>query len=172
MLSLKMSAAALATTCLVAGVHAQVPTAVAPALVLDAFESIGSVADVEAPQNNGAVVRKIYTVPAGRAFRLTDLSVDTRNANSTTNPCFFEVWRGTETQPVALAWSRMRVFASATYDRSWVTGPQFNPGDTLWVIGRFDPFNIGLRICSRVDPNLPSELRYALRGYLVRQPGH
>lgn len=113
--------------------------------------------------------RRLYTVPANRTFRLTDLGVDTRNANTSPNPCFFEVWRGTETQPVSIAWTRARIFGTATYDRTWVTGPQFNAGESLWIIGRFDPLNAGLRICSRNDPNAPSELRYALRGYLTRQ---
>ena len=148
----------------------QVPSVISPGFVVDAFESIGSIPDVDGVNNNGAVARKLYTVPMGRIFRLTDLSVDPRNANSSPNPCFFEVWRGTDTAPTALAWSRVRVFNSASYDRSWVTGPQFAAGEALWVIGRFDPLNTGLRICTRNDPNIATELRFALRGYLVRLP--
>jgi hypothetical protein len=148
---------------------AQVASTIAPGLAVDAAESIGSLSDLEALQNGGAVARKLYTVPAGRAFRLTDLGVDPRNAQTTVNPCFFEVWRGNDTAPTALAWVRMRITSEATYDRSWLTGPQFNAGESVWVIGRFDPLNTGTRLCTRGDPNLPTELRYALRGYLLRQ---
>jgi hypothetical protein len=147
---------------------AQVPSVIAPGFVVDAFESIGVVPDSEGGNTSGAVARKVYTVPAGRAFRLTDLSVDPRNASTAINPCFFELWRGNDTQPLTLAWSRVRVFGTATYDRSWVTGPQFNAGEALWVIGRFDPFNANLRMCTRFDQNSEAQLRYALRGYLVR----
>jgi hypothetical protein len=151
------------------GVGAQVPSVVSPGFAVDAMESIGSIADVGVSTPDGGVFIKALTVPAGRAFRLTDLTVDTRNANTNPNPCFFEIWRGTDAAPVARAWQRARVFGSATYDRSWITGPQFNAGEVVWLGGRFDPLNAGLRICSRADVNLPTELRYALRGYLVRQ---
>lgn len=150
------------------GAPAQVPSVISPGVAVDSFESIAAIPDLEAVQGNGAVVRKLYTVPTGRTFRLTDLSVDPRNALTAQNPCFFEVWRGNDTAPTALAWSRMRIFTTATYDRSWVSGPQFAAGETLWVIARFDPLNVGLRICTRSDPNTPTELRYALRGYLLR----
>ena len=152
-----------------AGTSAQVPSVISPGFVVDSFESIAALQDVDAIQTGGTVARRVYTVPAGRAFRLTDLSVDTRAANTSPNPCFFEVWRGTDVAPATLAWSRVRVFNTATYDRSWVTGPEFAAGESVWLIGRFDPLNAGLRICTRNDVNTPSEVRYALRGYLVRQ---
>lgn len=149
---------------------AQVPSVVSPGLAVDAMESIGSLADTGAdPQ--GGVAFKALTVPAGRTFRLTDLSVDPRNANTSANPCFFELWRGTDTAPTARAWSRVRVNSSATYDRSWITGPQFAAGEVVWLVGRFDPLNAGLGICTRINPAIPTELRYALRGYLLRSFG-
>lgn len=146
----------------------QVPSVVSPGFALDTVESIDTIFDLGAASPDGSVGKKVYTVPAGRAFRLTDLSVDPRNANTSANPCFFELWRGTEAGPTQRAWSRVRIFGSSTYDRSWITGPQFGPGEVVWIIARFDPFNAGLRICTRTDPNIATELRYALRGYLVR----
>lgn len=169
MLSKKLLAAMAASLCS-SIVLAQVPTAASPSVAVDTFESIGTLQDLDAfTTGSGQVARRVYTVPPGRVARLTDLSVDPRNANTTVNPCFFEVWRGNDVAATSLAWTRARIFSTATYDRSWVTGPQFNAGESIWIVGRFDPLNAGLRICSRNDTTLPSELRYGLRGYVARQ---
>lgn len=153
-----------------AGAHAQVPLTFAPGFVVDTAESIGVISDNNASPVDGGVALLAYTVPAGRSFHLTDLSVDPRNANTSVNPCFFEVWRGDGVRPLALAWSRTRIFSSGTYDRSWVTGPEFAAGESVWVIGRFDRSpGATLRLCTRATVEVDTQLRYALRGYVVRR---
>lgn len=156
----------LSASCLAS---AQVPTVPSAAIVVDTWESIGAMNDLDVFTTGlFQVVRKVYTVPAGRVARLTDMSVDPRNANTSPNPCFFEIWRGNDTQPLAQAWNRVRIFSTSSYDRTWVTPPQFSAGESIWVIGRFDPNNTGIRLCARNDPAQPTELRWALRGYVAR----
>ena len=144
---------------------AQVPVVNSP---VEALESIANIQDTDALAGSGAVVRKLFAVPAARFYRVTDVTVDLRRVNSSAHPCFFEIWRGNDTQPLSLAWQRARIFTSATYDRSFVTGPQFGPGEVVWVIARMDPLATGLRTCVRDDPAITSEMRYALRGYLTK----
>lgn len=146
---------------------AQAAASAHTAAVIDSFESISVASDAAVTPANGSVAIKVLTVPATLNYRLTDLSVDPRNANTDINPCFFEVWRGDENAPKSLAWSRVRIYSNATYDRSWVTGLQFEAGETLWVVARFDPMNTGLGLCSRRNINAAAELRYALRGQVL-----
>ena len=115
-------------------------------------------------------MQRALTVPAGHTFRLSDLSLITRRANTNTQPCIVEIWRGTEAAPTAQAWSRIKISSDNTYDRSWQMPLTFAAGEAVWVKAFFDPFNLGLRICMRADPNAPAEVGYALRGYLL--PSH
>lgn len=149
----------------------QVPVVISPGVVSEPIETIGYVGDAGVQTGLG-VYKQVLTVPAGRSFRLTDLSLITRRANTSLQPCLAEIWRGTDTTPAAQVWSRVKFVSSETYDRSWQTPPTFAAGETVWVKAYFDPFNIGLRICMRTDPNVEAEIGYAIRGYLVRTHGH
>ena len=151
--------------------QAQVPVVLAPGVVTEPLEAIGYVGDAGVQTGLG-VYQKALTVPQGRVFRLTDLSLITRRASTSAQPCLVEVWRGTETTPSAQVWSRIKLVSNETYDRSWQTPPTFASGETVWVKAYFDPFNIGLRICMRTDPNSVAEIGYAIRGYLVRTHGN
>lgn len=148
------------------GAAAQVPVIIAPGIATDPMESIGSIADANLVGN--AAIKKLLTVPANRTFRLTDLSLGTRFANTQSNPCIVEVLRGTETGPTALAWSRVKLQSTSTYDRSWQSPPIFAAGEVVWLRAFFDPFNLGARLCARTEMNTQSEVTYALRGYLTR----
>jgi hypothetical protein len=149
---------------------AQVPVVVAPGFATDPMEAIGSVGDANVQTGLGTY-KKLLTVPAGRNFRLTDLSLVTRRANTSTQPCVVELYRGNDTAPTAPVWSRIKLTSLETYDRSWNTPPSFAAGESVWIRAFFDPFNAGLRLCSRVDINNESEILYAVRGYLVRTHG-
>jgi len=143
------------------GVEAQMPSAVG-----EPVEAIGVVADGGLPGTG--VNKKLLTVPPGQVFRLTDLSLVTRRADTGPSACIVEIHRGTESGPTSLAWTRVKLLNSETYDRTWQTAPSFGPGEVVWVKAFFDPFNTGLRICVRLIPNFEAEIHYALRGYLSR----
>lgn len=149
---------------------AQVPVTIAPGVMADPLEAIGSVGDGGQPGTG--VLQKVLVVPAGRTFRLTDMSLVTRRADTGPSPCIIELHRGTEAGPTAVAWSRVKVLNTETYDRSWQTAPTFGPGEVVWLRVFFDPFNAGLRLCVRVNPNAEAEVGYAVRGYLARSHGH
>jgi hypothetical protein len=148
------------------GAAAQVPVVVSPGVAGEAVESIGAIGDAGLP-GTGAV-KKLLTVPAHRSFRLTDLSLGTRLANTNSDTCIVEVLRGTEAGPVDLAWSRVKLVSNGTYDRSWQSPPTFAAGEVVWLRAYFDPFNTGARLCTRTDPNRESQVTYAVRGYLAR----
>jgi hypothetical protein len=149
----------------------QVPVVLSPGVASDPIEAIGYVGDAGVQTGLG-VYKKALTVPEGRSFRMTDLSLITRRANTNLQPCLAEIWRGTDTTPTSQVWSRIKFVSNETYDRSWQTAPTFAAGETVWVKAYFDPFNVGLRICMRTDPNVEAEIGYAIRGYLVRAHGH
>ncbi|HZA96859.1 MAG TPA: hypothetical protein VE421_12035 [Burkholderiaceae bacterium] len=151
------------------GAAAQVPVIISPGIAGDPMEAIGSIGDAGLP-GTGAL-KKLLTVPANRIFRLTDLSLGTRFANTSANTCIVEVVRGTETGPTQLAWSRVKLSSGSTYDRSWHTPPTFAAGEVIWLRAFFDPFETGVRLCARTDVTRQSEVTYALRGYLTRA-GH
>lgn len=151
------------------GVVAKGPVVLTPEVASDPLEAMGYVNDAGVQTGLG-VYQKVLTVPAGRSFRLTDLSLVTRRANTSTQPCLVEIWRGSDAAPTAQAWSRIKIVSMETYDRSWQTPLTFAAGETVWVKAYFDPFNIGLRICMRTDPNNFAEVGYALRGYLLQTP--
>jgi hypothetical protein len=161
--------AALGALALSLPLAAQVPVTVAPGVMGDAWEAIGSVGD--AGQPGTGVLRKLLVVPPGRSLRLTDLSLVTRRADSGPSPCIVELLRGTDAGPTAAAWSRVKINDRDSYDRSWHTAPSFGPGEAIWLRASFDPFNTGLRLCVRANPNTEAEVVYALRGYLVRSHG-
>jgi hypothetical protein len=150
--------------------RAQIPVTLAPQIVTDSMEAIGSVAD--AGQPGTGVLRKLLIVPAGRSFRLTDLSLVTRRASTAPSPCIVEIFRGTEAMPTEAAWSRIKILDTETYDRSWNSPPTFGPGEVVWLRAYFDPFNTGLRLCVRATPNVEAEVVYAVRGYLTRTHGN
>ncbi len=150
---------------------AQIPVVVAPGIAMEPMEAIGFVGDANIQTGLGTY-KKLLTVPAGRTFRLTDLSLITRRANTSTQPCIVELWRGNDTAATAPVWSRIKLTSLETYDRAWNTPPTFAAGESVWIRAVFDPFNAGLRLCSRTDPNTESEINYAVRGYLVRAHGN
>ncbi len=154
------------------GAAAQVPVIISPGVAGDSMESIGAISDANLPGTGAGVVKKLLTVPPNRTFRLTDLSLGTRFANTASNPCIVEVLRGTETGPTELAWSRVKLLSSSTYDRSWQSPPTFAAGEVVWLRAFFDPFNNGVRLCVRTDMNTQSSITYALRGYLTRAGHH
>jgi hypothetical protein len=170
---MKLNAVVFAATLAVLGgkAWAQVPVIVSPGIATDPLEAIGFVGDAGIQTALGAY-KKLLTVPAGRTFRLTDLSLITRRANTSTQPCIVELWRGTDAAPTAAVWSRIKLTSLETYDRSWQTPPSFAAGEAVWIRAFFDPFNTGLRLCWRTDPNSEAEINYAVRGYLVRAHGN
>ena len=153
-----------------ASASAQIPVTIAPGIMADTMEAIGFIPD--AGQPGTGVLRKLLTVPPGRTFRLTDLSLVTRRASTAPSPCIVEVMRGTDAGPTELAWSRVKILDVETYDRSWNSPPTFGPGEALWLRAYFDPFNTNLRLCVRADPNTEALVFYAVRGYVTRTNGH
>jgi hypothetical protein len=141
---------------------AQVPVVISPGIVGEPAEAIGLVTDANLP-GTGAL-KKLFTVPAGRVFRLTDLSLTTRRADTGPSPCIVEILRGTEAGPTTLAWSRVKILDNETYDRSWQSPPTFAAGEVVWLRAFFDPFNTNLRLCVRANVNTESEIVYGLRG--------
>ena len=145
------------------GAAAQVPVVISPGVAGEPVESIGAIGDANLP-GTGAI-KKLLTVPAHRSFRLTDLSLGTRLANTNSDTCIVEVLRGTEAGPTELAWSRVKLVSNATYDRSWQSPPTFAAREVVWLRAFFDPFNAGVRLCIRTDVNRESQVTYAVRGY-------
>jgi hypothetical protein len=154
--------------------RAQMPSIQMPATIVGSIEVISNISDVVDPVTNTiqdptvvtGTYRLVYTVPAGRVLRLTDLGLTTARANMEF-PCIMEIWRGTPDGPTGRAWSRIKVFGNQTYDRSWISGPGFAAGSSIWV--RFF-WGAAEGLCDRSNSAVPAELRFALRGYLFTVP--
>jgi hypothetical protein len=123
------------------------------------------------PSLAGSFIKKIYTVPAGVNFRLTDMTSTTRRANTTVGPCNFELWIGTDTVPTAFVYTLIKLYSESVWDRSWISGIQIPPGASLWMVvyTGAGPNSPGFPTnCVRADPSQPLAVRYGVRGYLYR----
>jgi hypothetical protein len=146
-----------------------------PATIVGSVEIITNVTDVVDVNTNTiqdpffatGTFRRVYTVPAGRVLRLTDIGATTAQADTSVFSCIFEIWRGDDNGPTARAWSRVKIASPDTYDRSWVSGPPFGGGTSVWMRLLWGPAD---RLCQRFNPGIPLEIRFALRGYLFTVP--
>lgn len=123
------------------------------------------------PSLAGSFVRKLYTVPAGTNFRLTDMTATTRRANTKVGPCQFELWIGTDTVPTAFMYTLIKLYSETVWDRSWISGIQVPAGASLWLVvyTGAGPNSPGfLNNCVREDPAQALGVRYGVRGYLFR----
>lgn len=173
MLTLKL-AFAVGLVTLAMSARSQTVSIQMPATIVGSIEVITNISDavdsstntIQDPSVTTGTYRLVYTVPSGRVLRLTDLGLTTARAN-TGFACIMEIWRGTPEGPTGRAWSRIKVYSDQTYDRSWISGPGFAGGTSVWV--RFI-WGAAERLCDRFDPAVPTELRFALRGYLFTVP--
>ena len=158
---------------------AQTVTIPVPGLIKGTVGANGRVEDV--PENRwlnpsdpsiaGSLIKKVYTVPAGVSFRLTDMTATTRRANTTAGPCNFELWTGNDTAPTTLVYTTIKLYTDTVWDRSWISGIPVPSGASLWMVvytgaGPSSPGFAGN--CVRADPSQPLAVRYGVRGYLYR----
>ena len=171
----RLALGALASLCFASVAKAQTISIQLPATIVGSVEIITNVTDVVDANTNTiqdpffatGTFRRVYTVPAGRVLRLTDLGATTAQADTSSFSCIFEIWRGDDNGPVSRAWSRVKISSPDTYDRSWVSGPPFGGGSSVWMRLLWGPAD---RLCQRFNVGTPLEVRFALRGYLFTVP--